>query len=344
MAKPARTIYVYGYPSKCGGSTTELWHTVKLWRSVGLQVRMYTPTARPDPEWRGRLDDIKAYTVPDIPERSTVVAFCNTAFRADAPDLRARGCRLVYVPCMNWNWPDERIRVPPAFLFDHYVYQSNHQYQTLHPNRVKRGLDGNAATVIHGAFDPTDFPFRPKPHTPGKPFIVGRLSRAFSLPGRKPALDKFPPDLWKQYESFGENIRARVMGWSEEIEQLCGKPPEWAEVFPQEAMSSQDFLASIHCLVPGIGCCEENWPRVGLEAMAAGVPLVVEAKGGWPEMASEASQAHSKIQQAIIVAKLIASEDYRIMAAEMAYGRMKSLTDPAVIAKAWNQVFEEVNA
>jgi glycosyltransferase involved in cell wall biosynthesis len=28
----------------------------------------------------------------------------------------------------------------------------------------------------------------------------------------------------------------------------------------------------------------ENWPRVGLEAMAAGVPVVVDNRGGWPEM------------------------------------------------------------
>ena len=32
------------------------------------------------------------------------------------------------------------------------------------------------------------------------------------------------------------------------------------------------------------GGAVENWPRVGLEAMAAGVPLVVENRGGWPEM------------------------------------------------------------
>ena len=32
------------------------------------------------------------------------------------------------------------------------------------------------------------------------------------------------------------------------------------------------------------GGARENWPRVGLEAMAAGVPLVCENRWGWREM------------------------------------------------------------
>ncbi len=44
------------------------------------------------------------------------------------------------------------------------------------------------------------------------------------------------------------------------------------------------FLQSLHVLVQSNAAAVENWPRVGLEAMAAGVPLVVDAKGGWLEM------------------------------------------------------------
>ena len=76
------------------------------------------------------------------------------------------------------------------------------------------------------------------------------------------------------------------MGWSDELTRHCGPPPPWATVLKQGAETPQEFLAQLHCVVPGIGCCDENWSRVGLEAMATGVPLVVEAKGGWQEMVS----------------------------------------------------------
>ena len=77
---------------------------------------------------------------------------------------------------------------------------------------------------------------------------------------------------------------ARVLGWKDDVQARLGPPPAWAECLPAGAQAAAAFLKTLHALVQSSAAAVENWPRVGLEAMAAGVPLVVDAKGGWLEM------------------------------------------------------------
>lgn len=342
----SRPIYVYGMPGPVGGACTELWHTIKLWRSLGIEVAVVA-TSEPDPAWTRRVEGIgccvhrcrlaSPWTFPS--DGSIVVGFCNAAFRFDAPALRQRGCRLVYVPCMCFPWPDEW----KGALFDRYVFQSEYQRSKLLPRLRHLGFNDCLYRLIRGAFDISEFPFKPWPHVRGEPFVVGRLSRAYGQPGNVPALDKFPRDLWEQYARIPHAIKARVMGWSAEIEVRCGTPPAWAEVLPQNAETSQEFLAKIHCLVPGIACCAENWPRVGLEAMAAGVPIVVERKGGWREM-SAAALVEDVEQQACAVARLAYDEEFRQEAIGRQGGLLARHINPDRIGQQWLELFEELQA
>lgn len=130
------------------------------------------------------------------------------------------------------------------------------------------------------------------------------------------------------------------MGWSMEIERHCGKPPEWAEVLPQGAESSQEFLAKIHCLVPGVGCCAENWPRIGLEAMAAGVPIVAEEKGGWMEMLGEVPPISTVTEQSDEVNRLACDERARGYMLACQLERVGMLADADVIGEQWIELFE----
>jgi hypothetical protein len=121
--------------------------------------------------------------------------------------------------------------------------------------------------LIHGAFDAAEFPYDPRPHTAGASFVVGRLSRAADPTTGKPAIDKYPADLWAQYAAIPYRpLKARVMGWSAAIERHCGPPPDWAEVLPAGAESSQKFLAKLHALVPGLSAAgltpwrASRWP------------------------------------------------------------------------------------
>jgi glycosyltransferase involved in cell wall biosynthesis len=105
---------------------------------------------------------------------------------------------------------------------------------------------------------------------------MGHLSRA--------APEKFSPQTWAIYGSVPAPIAARVMGWDASVQAWVGPPPRWAKCLPAGTETAQSFFARLHCLVHTNAGAVENWPRVGLEAMAAGVPLVVENKGGWREM------------------------------------------------------------
>lgn len=330
-------IYVYGLPGDIGGAATELWHTLKLWRSLDLDIILY-PTAPVDPAWLDTVKAIGCGVSTAIAGGSTVVGFCNADFRHDTEALRSIGCRTINVPCMNWLSPRECNSV----LSDRYVFQSNYQLCEILPKLQLFGFKCEHARLIRGAFDPTEFPFNPLPHNPGEPFIIGRLSRAECCKTKCPAYDKYPKDLWAQYADLYRPLKARVMGWSDALAKHCGNPPEWAECLPQGAETSRAFLSKIHCLVPGLGCCAENWPRVGLEAMAAGVPIVAEAKGGWLEMMLPFSGVKTLLEQSMVVSMLAESESHRMDLIECQRTVCADIADPIRIGKQWLSLFEEL--
>ena len=277
-------LFVCGYPSDVGGANTELWHTVKLWRRFGVDVTLI-PTWKADPAWRRRLEAIGCRTCESNPDDlqnvrglagGVVVSMCNTRFLAAAERFRELGCRIVWLGCMNWLFPEERRHYRQHGVFDRHVFQSRYQHDQLRPQLAKYGYDDAQGRIIRGAFDVAEFPFRPLAHAPGETFVLGRLSR--------PAPEKFSPRTWAIYGRAPPPIAARVMGWDAAVQARVGPPPRWAECLPAGAETAQAFLARLHCLVHASGGAVENWPRVGLEAMAAGVPLVVENKGGWAEM------------------------------------------------------------
>ena len=62
------------------------------------------------------------------------------------------------------------------------------------------------------------------------------------------------------------------------------------------------------------GGARENWPRIGLEAMAAGVPLVCQNQWGWKEMIEDGQTGfltNSDEEMAFRLAQLAYDEDLR---------------------------------
>jgi hypothetical protein len=332
-------IFLAGWPKQIGGANTEAWHTLKMWRAGGLDVTVI-PTWRDEPpEDVARIEGLGcqvAVTGPqrlaDVPELpgGIVVAFCNVAFLRHVEAFRGLGCKIIWVGCMNWQWPLERIIYRTSGLFDHYVFQSNYQADQIIPQLRRYG--DPQYSIIRGAFDLGEFPFIPLPHRQRECFVVGRLSRK--------GPDKFPADLWEQYAKVPHPIKARVMGWSNEIQVKCGPPPRWAEVLPEGAETAQEFLGKLHCLVPGIGGTPENWPRVGLEAMAAGVPIVAENKGGWVEMLHHLAQ--HKNHQAFLIAELAYKEEWRICKARWARESVAVVSNQNAVFFAWQEVLESL--
>ncbi len=162
-------VFVCGYPAEVGRANTELWHTVRLWRRMGLGVTLI-PTWQADPQWQARLDQIGCRTVEASPDDlqgvpglagSIVVAMCNTRFLAVAERFRELGCRIVWLGCMNWLFPKERLHYRRHGPFDCHVFQSRHQRDELEPQLRRYGYDERQGRLIRGAIDLDEFPFVP---------------------------------------------------------------------------------------------------------------------------------------------------------------------------------------
>jgi len=341
------TLFVAGYPGELGGANSECWHTVKLWRRFGLEVTLIPTWDAPPDDWRKRLDEIGTRTVLASPESlasvpglagAVVVSFCNARFLAAADRFRRLGCRIVWLGCMNWMFPAERLHYRRHGTLDAYVFQSRYQRDQLEPQLRKFGYRGQQGHTIRGAFSREDFPLRPLPHRHGQTLVIGRLSR--------PAADKYHPDTWSIYGRILHPLRARVMGWDTHIEARLGPPPRWAEVLAPGALPVREFLGSLHALVPIAGGAVENWPRVGLEAMSVGVPVVAERQGGWPEMIRHGATgwlADSPDQIAYYASRLAYDEPLRQETAYQARRALEEeLADPETIWAGWCRLFEQV--
>jgi glycosyltransferase involved in cell wall biosynthesis len=331
-------FFVCGYPSDIGGANTELWHSVKLWRQFGADVTLI-PTWQADRHWRRRLEAIGCRSCESNPDDlqnvpglagSVVVSMCNTRFLAAAGRFRELGCKIVWLGCMNWLFAQERLHYRRHGPFERHVFQSRYQCEQLGPQLAKHGYDDHRGRIIRGAFDLDEFPFRPLPHAPGETFVVGRLSR--------PAPEKFSLGTWAIYGRTPPPMAARVMGWDRAVQARLGPPPRWAECLPPGTETAPAFLARLHCLVQAGGGAVENWPRVGLEALAAGVPLVVDNQGGWPEMIRHAETGFlcdSDAEMVHCIARLARDAAYRQTIIEQ--GRHAVETELANAEMFWHQ-------
>lgn len=343
-------LCVIGYPSDIGGADTELWHTLRVWRRFGADVKLI-PTWHAPPAWRTRCDSIGVPTIevgsadqllasPHL-RGATLVSFCNGEFLRHADACRTLGCGTVWVGCMNWIFPAERDHYARQGVFDAYVFQSKYQKSRLLPEIVQFGGKEEQCFKVPGAFDPGEFPFSPRQHAADADFVVGRLAR--------PDLDKWSRNTWSICASIPfSRRRARFMGWDHRVRGAVGEPPDWGEVLEPCAESPQEFLSSLHCLLAINGGAAENWPRVGLEAMSAGVPIIAENEWGWREMIQHGKTgflANNEQELAYYAAHLAMNEDLRLeMAANARQQLVSNLADPHETWCRWRRVFEYVES
>lgn len=337
-------IFVVGYPNECGGANTECWHTLKLWRSLGLDVHLI-PTWEAPPDWLAKTEaigcvthEVTADSIGDVPglQCGLVVSFCNENLWKIWDRWSQLDLRIVWVNCMTVINRFERMR---GTLCDAYVFQSNYQRTMIEPGLAAFGYTTDRGHLIRGAFDVTEFPFVCNPHRRGTPFWIGRISRA--------AKDKFSRDTWKVYEAINYRpLRARVMGYNEEVAHKLGDTPCWAETLPEKIMSAQDFYRGIHCLVHLTGGSRENWPRCGLEAMASGVLIVAENNYGWREMVAHGKTGflgnhfHEYAHWAAVVGMM--SPDQQVEMAWQARKHVERLADPERIGGEWLALFQKL--
>jgi hypothetical protein len=340
-------VFLIGYPGEMGGANTEAWHTIKLWRRFGVEVHLI-PTWGGDERWQAKLDALGCTTHRTRPEDlervpglagTPVVSMCNGEFMIHAHGFRKLGCPIVWINCMTFMFEHEK-----RFFAEHgpaeaMVYQSDFQRCQIEPQLAQYGYDPATGHLIRGAFDLDEWDFRPRPHTRGEVFVLGRVAR--------PDPDKWSSNTWPIYERIQYRPkRALMLGMDERTHAKLGKPPPWADCLKPTAIPVQQFFATLHCLLPVNGGARENWPRAGLEAMAAGVPIVAQNEWGWREMVEHGTTGFlgsCDEELAHYTAMLAYDEDLRLRIVHAARERLiNEFANPEMIWAGWRRLFETV--
>ncbi len=342
-------IFFLGYPGFMGGANTECWHTAKVWRQAGIEVT-FVPTWGCDRAMEARLAEIGCQTahagngdnLVSIPgfAGAVVVAMCNSHVMNCRGLLKDLGCRLVWVNCMTFLFDNEIRAFGKHGPAEAFVFQSNFQRAELEKVLPAFGYDAAQGHMIRGAFAFDEVPFRPRRHAPGEEFWVGRLAR--------PDLDKWSSNHWSILNRVPyAQRRALAMGWTLSLTRKCGTPPTWSETLAPQQINCRDFLGRCHAMLGLNGGARENWPRIGLEAMAAGVPIVAQSQWGWKEMIEDGQTgflANNVEEMAYRLAQLAYDEDLRQAIIERAYRHVQELACPERIGRQWSALFANLGA
>lgn len=375
-------VFLLGYPDAVGGASTEALHTVKLWRRFGVEVNAIPTWGEPPLAMRAAMDDAGAIThvvrpavervaehdrecmkrgascgsvtheenrcvllndlrnVPNL-EGSVIVSFCNSAFFPAVPLLKKLGCRLVWSPCMTWMFDKEKEALRDHGLFDAWHFQSNYQREMLEPYLREFGYDSERGHLIRGAFDTTGWDFKPLSHQRQTPFVLGKLARCDA--------DKWSSNYFSIFKTIlYREKRLYLMGYSSLAHRKLGDLPTECEWLKPNAMPAQEYYGKIHCLWTINGGAAENWPRVGLEAMAAGVPIVTENRWGWTEMIDHGETgflADDDEAMAFFASLLAHDERLRIKIANQAREKLESvLARPDHVWQGWHNIFRKLGA
>jgi hypothetical protein len=361
-------VFYIGFPGPMGGANTEMLHTIAVWRQAGINVTLIPTWGKGDGPVADKMraigcdiaPGITAATIANVPgiAGSIVHSMCNSHFFEVFGTLKELGCKTVWSSAMTFEFPETIAAYRAHGPADAYHFQSEFQRQEITATLAKLGITVTSdqwpvarsgtlttdhrplATLIRGAFDFTDYPFCPRPHAEGEDFWIGRLSR--------PDLDKWSSNLWPILSAVPyPQRRALAMGWTPNNTRKCGQPPKWAQTLTPQQIPVPDFLGRCHAMIGINGGARENWPRIGLEAMAAGVPLVVQNLWGWREMLVHGETGFlcdNDQDFAFYLALLARDEELRQKIARNARQAVERLADAATIGRQWQTFFESLTA
>ncbi len=342
-----RSAFLFVAPGEIGGAVDHSLATLRLLLDRGLRVSVVAWPGLPQGRRQSFADvgcpfyEEVAGPLAGVPGLAGAIAIgmCDIEFVKRSSELTELGCARVWLNLMTWLLPQEWQSYERTSLFDAYVFQSEYQRGVLERALRPFGYDGARGHLIRGAFTLANWPYCPAQRDPDGEFVVGKLAR--------PDYAKWPQRLWALYQSIDcPWIRAVVMGVDDKVLKWIGSPPPWAEVLPPRAIPAVNFYQRIHCLMPPNYGFLENWPRIGLEAMACGVPIVAPREGGWCNMIEHGVNgflAGSKEEFARYGSMLARDEDLRMRIVSQARHKLETeLANPDVIWAGWKRLFSSL--
>jgi glycosyltransferase involved in cell wall biosynthesis len=94
------------------------------------------------------------------------------------------------------------------------------------------------------------------------------------------------------------------------------------------------------------GGARENWPRIGLESMAAGVPLVCQNLWGWREMIEHGKTGFlfdNDQECQYYLARLAHDEELRMEIIHNARAAVERMADPQTLGQQWLDLFQSLH-
>ncbi len=204
-----------------------------------------------------------------------VISYCNGAFLTHIREIRKLAKTTTFVGCMTWAFEKEK-RAHREGLIDLELFQTVHQREMIsrHLEKVSSNFRW-AYTTPYWDRDP--FPFIETKERNTDKFYFGRISRDDAA--------KFSrKQLWI-YENMSSPVEKEgmILGFGGRARRKVGNPPRWIRTLRCGAVTQEEFYRFASCVIQASDTTE-NLPRIGFEALSSGSVLIVDDRGGWPEL------------------------------------------------------------
>lgn len=272
-------ICIVGHPSKLGGADTELDHQIRVWQALGIEVHI-CHTGKLDKNLKAMKMAERGCIMHECKDWKSlkdldVIGYCNAPYLTNMAEIKKYAASSTFVNCMTWLFPKEKQACQQG-LIDHFIYQTNRVKKRNFPilNKLNEKCD---AFVITPYFDTSYFKFYHE--RDASAFRFGRIHREDG--------GKFHPKTKWIYDTMVSPVEKRgiILGFNDRIEKRTGKFPDWIKSHRAGGITQTEFYRHTEAIIqpcdPGH---TENLPRIAFEAMASGTILIVDNKGGWPNI------------------------------------------------------------